>query len=200
MGLASGCSVHGSCLSGGFHLPSLVAVLCSAVAVSQGCPGCLHDTSSSPSLRNTSSSTSDLISSWCSDYEQPGKPPAIDCPEVPSLHHVEVRVVAGQSVQLWEQNPKCLQPITHKPTARQSKQTKSWRLICGITSTRPTAIRYNYYQWHSWQSTSTDQTQQRNHYSLPILDNTQTSECLAELHQTQRKHSNITSSYNKHTQ
>ena len=95
MGLDSGCSIHSSCLSGGFHLPSLVAVLCSAVAVSQGCPECLRDTSGGPSLRNTSSSTGDLISSQCSDYEQPGKPPAIDCPEVPSLHHVEVRVVAG---------------------------------------------------------------------------------------------------------
>ena len=95
MGLALDCSVHGSCLSGGFHLPSLVAVLCSAVAVSQGCLGCLRDTSGGLSLRNTSSLTGDLISSWCSDYKQPGKPPAIDCPEVPSLHHVEVRVVAG---------------------------------------------------------------------------------------------------------
>ena len=96
MGLASGCSVHGSRLSGGFHLPSLVAVLCSAVAVSRGRPGCLRDTSGGLSLRNTSSLTGDLISSRCNDYEQSGKLPAIDCPEVPSLHHVEVRVVAGQ--------------------------------------------------------------------------------------------------------
>ena len=100
MGLASGCSVHSSCLSGGFHLPSLVAVLCPAVAVSQGCPGCLRNTSGGLLLRNTSSSTGDLISSRCSDYEQPGKPPTIDCPEVPSLHHVEVRVVAGYVIHI----------------------------------------------------------------------------------------------------
>ena len=96
VGLASGCSVHGSCLSDGFHLPSLVAVLCSAVAVSRERPGCLRDTSGGLSLRNTSSLTGDLISSQCSDYEQPGKLPTIDCPEVPSLHHVEIQVVAGQ--------------------------------------------------------------------------------------------------------
>ena len=72
---------------------------------------------------------------------------------------------------------KCLRPITHKLTARQSEQTKSWRLTYSITSTRPTAIGYSYYWWHSWQSTSTDQTQQRNHYFLPILDNMRTSGC-----------------------
>ena len=104
MGLASGRSVHGSRLSGGFHLPSLVAVLCSAVAVSRGRPGCLRDTSGGPSLRNTSSSTGDSISSRCSDYEQPGKPPAIDCPEVPSLHHVEVRVVAGHPIHIYSRS------------------------------------------------------------------------------------------------
>ena len=35
---------------------------------------------------------------------------------------------------------------------------------------------------------------------LPILDNMRTSGYQAELHQTRRKHSNMTSSYDKHTQ
>ena len=116
MGLASDCSVHSSCLSGGFHLPSLVAVLCSAVAVSQRCPGCLRDTSGGLSLCNTSSSTGDLISSWCSDYEQPGKPPAIDYPEVPSLHHVEVRVVAGLIIVIVDRFTKYLIVVLFKKT------------------------------------------------------------------------------------